>query len=290
MSIDIANVEIKTDANPESSADKELSAKSDLSAEDPRLYNVKAIIEEGERLGRVAMAKLICVSLVCILFMSIEIVGGILAGSLAILTDAAHLFSDFSGFALSIISLYIGRQPATKTLSYGYGRAEVIGALASIMVIWVLTIWLVYEAIQRIITPEEVDGKLMFLIACMGFVCNLIMMRVLHSHGHGHDHDHDHGHGHSHGHGHDKSHAHPHKEHDHDHDHQSKPHNTEHKHDHDHDHDHDHEHGPEGHDHEKQPLVEKHDHNHDDSHSGEGKQKNLNVEAAFIHVFGNGIP
>jgi zinc transporter 2 len=67
------------------------------------------------------------------------------------MTDAAHLFSDVSGFFISIFSLWLAKREANKTLSFGYSRAEVIGALASVILIWGLTIWLIYEAIDRMI-------------------------------------------------------------------------------------------------------------------------------------------
>jgi zinc transporter 2 len=63
---------------------------------------------------RRAMKKLCCVSVICIMFMCIELVGGLLAGSLAIMTDAAHLLSDVSGIFISLFALWIGRRPATR--------------------------------------------------------------------------------------------------------------------------------------------------------------------------------
>jgi zinc transporter 2 len=90
-------------------------------------------------------------------------------------------------------------------MSYGYHRSEVIGALGSVILIWGLTIWLVYEAISRIVNPQEVGGLIMLITSGVGLICNLVMMKVLHGdHGHGgHDHGHDHGHSHGHSHGHD---------------------------------------------------------------------------------------
>ena len=81
---------------------------------------------------------------ICFVFMIVEIVGGIMAHSLAILTDAAHLFSDIAGFLISIFAIYLGRKKATVEFSYGWNRAEIIGALMSIVLIWVLTVYLVY--------------------------------------------------------------------------------------------------------------------------------------------------
>ena len=156
-----------------------------------------------------AIKKLTWVCVICTIFMIIEIIGGYLANSIAIMSDAAHLLSDLLGFLISIISIYISRKVAKNDMSYGYHRAEIIGALVSIALIWALTLWLLYEATLRIITTPQVDGLIMIIIAIIGFSFNVIMGVVLaksgvqHSHGlHGHDHDHEHEHEHEHEHHH----------------------------------------------------------------------------------------
>lgn len=121
------------------------------------------------------MKKLIIVSCFCITFMIIEIIGGALAHSMAIMTDAAHLLSDFSGFLISIFSIWIGTRPASRHMSYGYHRAEIIGALGSVILIWGLTLWLIWEAINRVINPVQVDGKIMMITASIGLMFNIIM-------------------------------------------------------------------------------------------------------------------
>lgn len=114
--------------------------------------------------------------------MAIEIVGGLLAHSLAIMTDAAHLFSDITGFLISIVSILISSKlKANKSMSYGYHRAEIIGTMASILLIWGLTIWLFSESIIRIQYPKSVDPNYMFFIALLGLGFNIVMMKILHS-------------------------------------------------------------------------------------------------------------
>ena len=154
-----------------------------------------------------AIRKLIWVCVICTIFMTIEIIGGYLANSIAIMSAAAHLLSDLLGFLISIISIYISRKVAKNNMSYGYHRAEIIGALVSIVLIWALTLWLLYEATLRIIIPPQVDGFIMIIISIIGFSFNVIMGIVLtksgvaHSHGlHKCDHDHDHEHEHEHEH------------------------------------------------------------------------------------------
>jgi zinc transporter 2 len=179
------------------------------------IENIKKSNLEGQKS---AIKKLIIVSIICSLFMAAEVVGGIISGSLAILSDAAHMLSDFSGFAISMLSIVVSRNKPTFKLSYGYHRAEILGALCSILLIWGLTIWLVYEAYMKIYLNEKVkDPLIMLIVAIVGLISNLVMGHVLHSagghhhgHSHGHSHDHkehnhdDHHHGHNHKHIHDK--------------------------------------------------------------------------------------
>lgn len=145
----------------------------------------------------------LCVLIVfCVIFMVIEVVGGIKANSLAILTDAAHLLGDAAGFTISLFAVWASSWAATSHQSFGFNRLEVLGALASVQLIWLVCGLLIYEAFDRILHKHvSVNGKLMFSIAALGFIINLIMVIWLnhghHGHGHGHSH-HGHGHGQSH--------------------------------------------------------------------------------------------
>ncbi len=197
-----------------------------------------------------AIRKLIWVCVICTIFMIIEIIGGYLANSIAIMSDAAHLLSDLLGFLISIISIYISRKVAKNNMSYGYHRAEIIGALVSIVLIWALTLWLLYEATLRIITPPLVDGFIMIIVSIIGFSFNVIMGIVLAKSGVAHSHglkkcDHDH----------------------------------EHEHDHDHDHDHEHEHE---HNSDEEIRLHTEDEN-------ENKNSNVNLRASFIHILGDAL-
>ncbi|EEB18163.1 zinc transporter, putative [Pediculus humanus corporis] len=136
---------------------------------------------------KVARRKLIIVSVLCVMFMIAEAVGGYLSNSLAIATDAAHLLTDFASFMISLFSLWVSSRPATRKMSFGWYRAEVIGALTSVLLIWVVTGILVYLAIQRVISETfELDAQLMLITSAIGAVINLIMGLSLHYHGHSH--------------------------------------------------------------------------------------------------------
>lgn len=86
--------------------------------------------------------------------MCVEFVGGYLSGSLAIMTDAVHLLSDVVGFLATILAIYISRLQANKSMTFGYHRAEIIGAVFSILVIWVLIVWMLIEGIERCFNPR----------------------------------------------------------------------------------------------------------------------------------------
>ncbi|EAL65581.1 hypothetical protein DDB_G0283629 [Dictyostelium discoideum AX4] len=134
------------------------------------------------------------------IFMVGEIVGGYFANSLAIMTDAAHLLTDIGAMFLSLFAMWISQHPPTSSMSFGFHRAEILGALVSVLMIWALTGVLVYEAIQRILyPPDAVDGKIMFIIASCGLFINIIDAIILHWGSGGHGHSHGGGHGHSHG-------------------------------------------------------------------------------------------
>ena len=145
--------------------------------------------------GKRAMCKLMIVISISFTFMIGEFIGGYISGSLAIMTDAAHMLSDVAGFLISYFAIYMGTRPATNQMSFGYHRAEILGAMASILLIWGLIIWLFIEAIHRCIHAEEINGEIMLITACVGLGCNIISIFTLHSCG-GHSHHH---HGHDHG-------------------------------------------------------------------------------------------
>ncbi|XP_014364946.2 zinc transporter 2 isoform X1 [Papilio machaon] len=149
----------------------------------------------NEDIDKRARRKLIIASILCVIFMIGEIVGGYISNSLAIATDAAHLLTDFASFMISLFSLWVASRPATRKMSFGWYRAEVIGALTSVLLIWVVTGVLVYMAVQRVIyNTFEIDATVMLITSAVGVAVNLVMGLTLHQHGHSHG-----GHGHSHG-------------------------------------------------------------------------------------------
>lgn len=235
----------------------------------------KGNLEHVKRLDTVRRLKY--ASILCTLFLAVEVIGGFISGSLSILSDAAHLFADLASFLIAIMASHLASQPASPSYTFGLKRVEALAALFSVGSLGLVSIFLLVEAfvrLWRMSSPrgaDEVDGKVMSAIAAFGVVVNILLALILgedHVHlpgaDHGHDHDHEHSHGHSHAHGHDHhdiessgesnhkdkhddghEHAHEHEnEHQHEHEHEHQHHDNEHQHN-DHSDDHDHSHGHE---------------------------------------------
>jgi cobalt-zinc-cadmium efflux system protein len=110
----------------------------------------------------------------------VEVVGGVYAGSLALLADAVHMLSDNVSIALALVALWLAAKPATPERTYGYKRAEVLAALANGVTLVALAIWIFVEAIRRLDNPEDVLGGWMLVIALVGIAVNLAAGAILH--------------------------------------------------------------------------------------------------------------
>ena len=114
-----------------------------------------------------------------------ELIGGIWSGSLALLSDAAHVMSDVISLLISWLAIYLSTRPATSSRTYGYHRAEVFAALVNGVSLIAISGWIFYEAYQRYIAPTEIKVTGMFIVACLGFLGNLIILWQLHGESHG---------------------------------------------------------------------------------------------------------
>ena len=110
----------------------------------------------------------------------VEVIGGFLTDSLALLADAVHMLSDNVALALALFALWLARRPSTPERTYGYKRAEVLAALANGVALVALAIWIFYEAIQRLSDPPDVLGGWMLVIAFAGIGVNVASGVVLH--------------------------------------------------------------------------------------------------------------
>lgn len=110
-----------------------------------------------------------------------EVVGGILSGSLALLSDAVHNLSDTIAIALSYFANRIAQKPKDPKRSYGYKRAEILSAFINSSVLLSISIVLIYEAFKRLKAPESINGTLMIIVAFIGLVANLVSVYLLKS-------------------------------------------------------------------------------------------------------------
>jgi len=112
-------------------------------------------------------------------FFVVELIGGYLTNSLALLTDAWHMLNDVSALALSLVVAWIAQKPINATKTYGYYRAEILAAFLQGILLWAIVFFMFYEAVQRIQQPVEVMSLNMLTIAILGFGANGLSAAIL---------------------------------------------------------------------------------------------------------------
>src|SRR5919202_234605 len=132
---------------------------------------------EGHSHGvsRDADKRYLVVALVLIVgFMLVEVIVGIIASSLALISDVGHMLTDAGALALGLVAIRLAQRPAQGRMTYGLKRAEILSAQANGITLLLLSLWFVYEAIHRLITPPEVTGGLAPIVALVGIGANLL--------------------------------------------------------------------------------------------------------------------
>jgi cobalt-zinc-cadmium efflux system protein len=112
-------------------------------------------------------------------FLVAEVIGGILTGSLALLSDAAHMMTDTAGLAIALAAVRIGARPADNRRTFGYKRFEILAAAFNALLLFGVAAYILYEGIKRFVEPSEIQSLPMLVIAALGLVVNLIAMRIL---------------------------------------------------------------------------------------------------------------
>ncbi|MEZ5893098.1 MAG: cation diffusion facilitator family transporter [Parvularculaceae bacterium] len=124
--------------------------------------------------------RLMLALVVIVVFMAIEVAGGIISGSLALLADASHMLTDALALGLAASAQYFASRPADSRLHFGYRRAQVLAAFVNGILLAVLLFWIVFEAVRRFWEPVEVETSLMLMVAVAGLVANIIAFFILH--------------------------------------------------------------------------------------------------------------
>jgi cobalt-zinc-cadmium efflux system protein len=113
-------------------------------------------------------------------FMVVEVIGGILSGSLALLADAGHMLTDTMALALAAVAFHVSKRPADSRRTFGYQRFQILAAFVNGLTLLVIVGWILVEAVRRFISPHEVLGQTMLIVAAAGLVVNIIAFTVLH--------------------------------------------------------------------------------------------------------------
>lgn len=115
-------------------------------------------------------------------FFIVEVIGGLLTESLALISDAAHMFTDVAALAIALAAIGIGKRPADSRRTFGYRRFEILAAAFNAVLLFLVAIYILYEAWRRLQTPPQIESLGMLLVAVLGLVVNIVAMRLL-SHG-----------------------------------------------------------------------------------------------------------
>jgi len=131
--------------------------------------------------GRTNRARLLITIGIVSIVLVVEVTGGILSGSLALVADAGHMLSDLTGLLVALVALTMAARPATDTQTFGHRRAEVFGALANGLILLVVVTFVAVEAATRLVEPAvaQVHAPLMLLVAILGAVANTVALLVL---------------------------------------------------------------------------------------------------------------
>lgn len=113
------------------------------------------------------------------LFLIAEVVGGLMTNSLALISDAAHMFTDAAALAVSLAAIRVGRRPADSLRTFGYYRFEILAAAFNAILLFMVALYILYEAYERLKNPPEIQSGAMLIIAVLGLTINLVSMRLL---------------------------------------------------------------------------------------------------------------
>ncbi|WP_267220630.1 cation diffusion facilitator family transporter [Dyella silvae] len=138
--------------------------------------------DHGQISGR--ERKLIFAFVLTMLMMMVEAVGGFWSGSLALVADAGHMLIDALALLLAVVGAWFARRPADARRSYGYGRLEVLAGFVNALTQFALVGFIAYEAVMRLFEPTHILSGMMLVVAVIGLLVNLLVLRTLHGHAH----------------------------------------------------------------------------------------------------------
>ena len=113
-------------------------------------------------------------------FMVVEVIGGFLSGSLALVADAGHMLTDSASIGLALLAIWLAKRPASAERTYGYNRAEILAAAVNALSLWLIAAWIVWEAIHRFVSPQEIEGGVVLVVGAIGLLVNVVAAYMLH--------------------------------------------------------------------------------------------------------------
>ncbi|MFJ9241653.1 cation diffusion facilitator family transporter [Streptomyces sp. NPDC101776] len=116
---------------------------------------------------------------ITITVMVVEVIGGLLADSLALIADAAHMATDALGLGMALLAIHFANRPAVGNRTFGFARAEILAALANCLLLLGVGGYVLYEAVQRFVTPADTEGGLTIVFGLIGLVANMISLTLL---------------------------------------------------------------------------------------------------------------
>ena len=128
------------------------------------------------------ISKLKLVLLLISSYIVVEFISGLLTGSLALIADAGHMLADAGGLTLALFAINFSTKPATPQRTYGFYRIEILAALANSAVLILVSIYIIYDAYERIIEPPQIKGTALIIVGTIGLVVNLVGMYILKGH------------------------------------------------------------------------------------------------------------
>lgn len=126
------------------------------------------------------MRRVILALILTACFMVVEVIGGILSGSLALLADAGHMLTDTMALGLAAVAFHVSKRPADRRLTFGYHRFQILAAFVNGLSLLLIVGWILFEAVQRFLSPAEVQGQMMLVVAGAGLVVNIAAFLILH--------------------------------------------------------------------------------------------------------------
>ncbi|MEQ6961451.1 cation diffusion facilitator family transporter [Staphylococcus arlettae] len=116
---------------------------------------------------------------ITLIFTIVEFVGGVLSNSLALLSDSFHMLSDVIALSLSMIAIYFAAKKPTSRFTFGYLRLEILAAFLNGLALMIISLWILYEAVKRMIYQQPIESGVMVIIATIGLFVNIVLTIVL---------------------------------------------------------------------------------------------------------------